>query len=200
MAAPQPLSPSLASSFLCFLVLSSRVTWLPPERHRLGSKLGRSGYAPTQSHLGCQEKSHALGGPPTYTQSQLSWFHPQKNTACHRLGEKFILPLFQSPSHSTRKILLFGFKNRTLELDFYGLVKKLSRAHPHLVSAPAWPRPAAQKQLCTSSLGPSVDLRARPWLRPSPHGSRPQSSCSPTSSAASARTSCVSVPAPTPTC
>lgn len=61
------------------------------------------------------------------------------------------------------------------------------RAHPHLVSGPAGPRPAAQSssaQALQALSGDSVDLRGQPWPRPSPRGSQPQSSCSPTSPAA----------------
>lgn len=93
------------------------------------------------------------------------------------------MPLF-TPSNSTRKMLLFGFKNRTLKLDFYGLVKNSAHALPHLVSAPAWPGPAAQKQLCTSSAGSfSRDGVAGRFMssalaEASSHGSQPQSSCS----------------------
>lgn len=32
-----------------------------------------------------------------------------------------------------RGSLLFGFKNRTFQVDFYGLVKNTARSHPHLV-------------------------------------------------------------------
>lgn len=65
-------------------------------------------------------------------------------------------------------MLLFGFKNRTFEVDFYGLVESTVHAHPHLVSAPAWSCPAAQKQLCRSSPGPSAETWSQVGLWTAP--------------------------------
>lgn len=50
--------------------------------------------------------------------------------------EEIHLLLFERCSHSARKILLFGFKNRTLELDFYGLVKNTVLMATHTWSLP----------------------------------------------------------------
>lgn len=128
-----------------------------------------------------RRSSRVSGNPRTQLQSQ--FLHAQKEIVCHRSGGNSSVPLL-IPSNSTRKMLLFGFKNRTLKLDFYGLVKNTAHALPHLVSAPAWPHPAAQKQLCTSSAGSfSRDgvpgrFMSSALAEASSHGSQPQSSCS----------------------
>lgn len=44
-------------------------------------------------------------------------------------------------------VMLFGFKNRTPSLGFYGLVRNAASALPHPVSAPAGPCPAAGSAL-----------------------------------------------------
>lgn len=50
--------------------------------------------------------------------------------------EETHLVLFLSSLNSTRKTLLIGFKNRTLELDFYGLVKSTVLVPTHTLSLP----------------------------------------------------------------
>lgn len=44
------------------------------------------------------------------------------------------------------------FKNRTPRLDFYGLVKNTTFARPHLVTAPAWPCPAARQSISSGQV------------------------------------------------
>lgn len=41
-------------------------------------------------------------------------------------------------------MLYLVLKIEPRRLDFYGLVKNTAFALPHLVTAPAWPRPAAR--------------------------------------------------------
>lgn len=122
--------------------------------------------------------------------------HPaQRQSVGHQLGRNHARS-FLPPSNSTREMLLFGFKNRTPGLDFYGLVKNTAPALPHLVSAPAWPRPAAGSALYKFSgsprrnVGPGrfMGLALTEAVR---HGSRPQPICSPTAHAAEAGTFCV---------
>ena len=138
------------------------------------------------------------GRDPTHPQSQLSQLHPQRDGMLPA-HEEIHLFLFRLCSNSTRKILLFGFKNRTFKLDFYGLVKNAVLVPIHTWSlpclAPSSCPEAALHKLSGPLSGDSGDLRVWPWPRPSPHGSQPRSSCSPTSHAASAGTFCVSFPA-----
>lgn len=117
-------------------------------------------------------------------QTSLPSFIPQKKIVGHQLGKRLLfvcLPL----TDSTRKLLLFGFKNRTFELDFYGLVK-----HSALVPTRTWSLPLpGLVQLLRSRpqgalRGDLVDLRVQPWPRTSPHGSQPLFSCAPMSHAA----------------
>lgn len=96
-------------------------------------------------------------------------------------------------------VLLFGFKNRTPRLDFYGLVRNAAPALPHLVSAPAWLCPAAGSTLYKFSestkrnVGPGrfMGLALAEAVH---HGSQPQPSCSPTAHAAEAGTFCLLSP------
>lgn len=171
------LSPPPASSLFylpCLLYLGDVVT---PE----GFRQGRMGQAPNQS-------PRFLGKPAFPISS------PEKDCVPPALEE--IHPQFLASSTSTRKILFTGIKNRTLELDFYGLVKSTVLMPTHTWSLPLpgpiqLPSSSSAQTLQALQRG-SVDLRVEPWPRPSPYGSQPQSSCSPTSRAPTAGTCCVS--------
>lgn len=55
---------------------------------------------------------------------------------CAPLALEIHLLLILSPSNSTRKLLLIGFKNRTFKLDFYGLLKSTVLIPTHTWSLP----------------------------------------------------------------
>ena len=98
------------------------------------------------------------GRDPIHPQSQLSQLHPQRDGVLPA-HEEIHLFLFRPCSNSTRKILLFGFKNRTFKLDFYGLVKNAVLVPTHTWSLPCLAPSSCPKRLCTSSPGPSAETR-----------------------------------------
>lgn len=103
---------------------------------------------------------------PACTQSQ-SLAYPRQIIR-HRLRRNQAQS-FLPPSNSTREMLLFGFKNRTPRLDFYGLVKKTVLLS-HTWSLPLPGPVQLLDQLCSSSQGPrgemwdQADLWVWPWL------------------------------------
>lgn len=120
------LHPSFA-----LLVFSISVSWSPP-KGLLGA--GRCG-APIQSPqlLGkalCSRGTLYAHPKPTFLVSS-----PEKYRAPPALEEIHLL-LILSPSNSTRKLLLIGFKNRTFKLDFYGLLKSTVLIPTHTWSLP----------------------------------------------------------------
>lgn len=128
-------------------------------------------------------------------QTSFPTFIPQKKVMCcaASLGGSH---LFLCPplSNSTRNFLLFGFKNRTFKLDFYGLGKNTVLVPTHTWSLPL---PGLVQPLSGPLRGDLVDLRGQPWPRPSSHGSQPPFSSSPTSHAARGwDILCLSLPPP----
>lgn len=118
--------------------------------------------------------------------------------------EEICLLLFLPPLNSTRKILLFGFKNRTLKLDFYGLVENTVFMPTHTWSLPL-PGPVQLPRGSSAQALQAPQQRlgrftSSALAKTSPLGSQPQSSCSPISHAAEAGTFCVSFSASSPTC
>lgn len=130
------LSAPPASSFFCppcLLYLGNVVT---PE----GLSLSREGWGELQTILPVIRKSPMLWGTPPFPahahpKPAFPVSSPEEDCVPPDL-EKTHLVLFTSSLNSTRKTLLIGFKNRTPEQDFYGLVKSTVLVPTHTFSLP----------------------------------------------------------------
>lgn len=98
------------------------------------------------------------GTPPCTPEASFPSFIPRK-IVCHQLGRKFTFSSYR-PQIQPGRYCSLALKTEHSSWTFMVREEHCTHAHPHLASAPAWPRPAAQKQLCTSSPGSSAETRS----------------------------------------